>query len=236
MNDLELLAAWRDGDRSAGNKLLARHFDSLYRFFASKVGDDAEDLIQNTLLACVKYIDKVAAASSFRAYLFTIASHQLYAHLRRNAREGQVLDFTVASAVELGLSPSGVAAKRQQDQLLTIALRRLPLELQIVLELGYWEELTAREIATVLELPLGTTKSKIRRAKAHLARELERLGRPTVASGEPSLPRLVDIETIETIETTSSQLEHQSPAPDDDPDVDNLGLWVRQIRDSLAES
>ncbi len=172
-DDLELLRAWHAGDRGAGSQLLRRHFDSLHRFFASKVGDEAEDLIQNTLLACVTYIDKVAAAASFRAYLFTIASNQLYTHLRK--RSGSPIDFTATSAVDLGLTPSAIVATLEADRLLAVALRRLPLELQIVLELGYWEDLSASEIATVLELPLGTAKSKIRKAKQLLAKELERL-------------------------------------------------------------
>lgn len=198
-DDLELLHAWRDGDRDAGNQLLRRHFAALHRFFASKVADDAEDLIQNTLLACVTYVDKLAAAASFKAYLFTIAANQLYAHLRK--REGSPLDFTAVSAVELGLSPSGVVAQREAELRLSVALRRLPLELQIVLELGYWEDLDTREIAEVLGLPHGTAKSKIRKAKQLLARELGR----------------------------AAPLD--APASDDE-----LGRWVRDIRDRLDTS
>ncbi len=198
-DDLELLHAWRDGDRGAGNQLLRRHFAALHRFFASKVADDAEDLIQNTLLACVTYVDKLAAAASFKAYLFTIAANQLYAHLRR--REGSPLDFTAVSAVELGLSPSGVVAQREAELRLSVALRRLPLELQIVLELGYWEDLDTREIAEVLELPHGTAKSKIRKAKQLLALELGR----------------------------AAPLD--APASDDE-----LGRWVRDIRDRLEHA
>jgi RNA polymerase sigma factor (sigma-70 family) len=215
-DDLELLAAWRDGDRGAGDRLLRRHFASLHRFFASKVGDEAEDLIQNTMLACVTYIDKVSKATSFRAYLFTVASNQLYAHLRKHAREGEIIDFTVKSAVELGLSPSAIVAKRQRDQQLSAALRRLPFELQIVLELGYWEGLNAREIADVLELPVGTAKSKIRRAKQLLARELERLTRPPL--GPPARGESED---------------EAEGAQDDQDDQDDLGAWVRTMRDAL---
>jgi RNA polymerase sigma-70 factor (ECF subfamily) len=189
-DDLQLLEAWRDGDRSAGNELLARHFDSLHRFFASKVADEVEDLIQNTLLATVKYIDTVARAASFKAYLFTIASNQLYAHLRGRLRDGEHIDFTMTSAVELGLTPSEVVAKREREQQLSLALRRLPLELQIVLELGYWEELSASEIATVLAVPVGTAKSKIRRAKQLLASELAAVVSRPAAVGEDTLDEL----------------------------------------------
>ncbi|MFO7563861.1 MAG: RNA polymerase sigma factor [Enhygromyxa sp.] len=174
-DDLQLLEAWREGDLGAGNDLLARHFESLHRFFASKVADEVEDLIQNTLLATVKYIDAVARASSFKAYLFTIASNQLYAHLRGKLRNGAHVDFTMRSAIELGLTPSEVVAKREREQQLSLALRKLPLELQIVLELSYWEELSASDIATVLDVPVGTAKSKIRRAKQLLAAELAAL-------------------------------------------------------------
>jgi RNA polymerase sigma factor (sigma-70 family) len=190
-DDLQLLEAWRDGDRSAGNELLARHFESLHRFFASKVADEVEDLIQNTLLATVKYIDAVARASSFKAYLFTIASNQLYAHLRSRLRDGAQIGFTMSSMVELGLTPSEVVAKREREQHLSLALRKLPLELQIVLELGYWEELSASEIATVLDVPIGTAKSKIRRAKQQLAQELASMTARPVGLGEDQLDEWV---------------------------------------------
>ena len=49
--DFELLEAWREGDQRAGKELFARHFDSIYRFFRSKVDDAAEDLTQQTFLA-----------------------------------------------------------------------------------------------------------------------------------------------------------------------------------------
>lgn len=189
-DDLQLLEAWRDGDRSAGSQLLARHFESLHRFFASKVCDEVEDLIQNTLLATVKYIDAVARAASFKAYLFTIASNQLYAHLRGKLRDGEHIDFTMSSAVELGLTPSEVVAKREREQQLALALRRLPLELQIVLELGYWEELSAAEIATVLDVPVGTAKSKIRRAKQLLANELAAIVARPATIGDDTLDEL----------------------------------------------
>ena len=189
-DDLQLLEAWRDGDRSAGNELLARHFESLHRFFASKVADEVEDLIQNTLLATVKYIDAVARAASFKAYLFTIASNQLYAHLRGKLRDGEHIDFTMTSAVELGLTPSEIVAKREREQQLALALRRLPLELQIVLELGYWEELSAMEIATVLAVPVGTAKSKIRRAKQLLANELATTATRPTTVGDDTLDEL----------------------------------------------
>ena len=48
--DLELLQKWSDGDASAGNQLFNRHFDPVCRFFANKVSEDVDDLIQKTFL------------------------------------------------------------------------------------------------------------------------------------------------------------------------------------------
>src|SRR5262245_60999657 len=93
--DLALLNRWRDGDRAAGEALFARHFDGLYRFFEHKTGGDADDLTQRTFLACVRSRDQFRGASSFRTYLFAIARHELYAHLRTLAGN-QRLDFDVS--------------------------------------------------------------------------------------------------------------------------------------------
>lgn len=171
--DLELLANWRAGDRAAGGELLSRHFDSLYRFFANKIPEEAEDLIQATLASCVRYADKLAQASSFRAYLFTIARNELYRCLRKRGPAADI-DFGVSSIVDLAPSPATHAAAAERDRDLLGALRALPVEAQVVLELHYWEDLSASELADVLSLPTGTIKSRLRRAKQLLTQALRR--------------------------------------------------------------
>lgn len=69
---------------------------------------------------------------------------------------------------DLAETPSVIASQREQVQLLHEALRRIPIDSQIVLELYYWEELPASGIGAVLEIPVGTVRSRIRRAKAQL--------------------------------------------------------------------
>ena len=70
--------------------------------------------------------------------------------------------------VTMEVVPSRAVAARQEQQLLLQALRRLPIEMQVALELFYWEELTVAEIAEVLETPVGTVKSRLQRARARL--------------------------------------------------------------------
>ncbi|MEX1364934.1 MAG: RNA polymerase subunit sigma-70, partial [Nannocystaceae bacterium] len=67
MDDFELLDRWRGGDVVAGNELLKRHFDALYRFFTNKLSDHADDLIQATMMACVRGRDSFRKECGFRA-------------------------------------------------------------------------------------------------------------------------------------------------------------------------
>jgi len=76
---------------------------------------------------------------------------------------GKAIDTGVTSVVDLGMSPSGAAAEAQDFVRLRDALRRLPIDVQVALELYYWEDLSGPEMADVLELPEGTVRSRIRR-------------------------------------------------------------------------
>lgn len=171
-DDFELLEAWRAGNSNAGSELLRRYFDNLYRFFSSKIDDEVEDLIQLTLLACVRYQKTLEGVESFRGYLFTVARNELYRHLRRRAKR-DVVDFGDTSVIALGISPTSVVARRQQQQRLVAGLRTLPVELQMLLELHYWEGLSTSELAVVVEAPQGTVKSRLRRARTLLAEALQ---------------------------------------------------------------
>lgn len=164
-DDAALIEAWRGGDAQAADKLLRRHFDSLWRFFRNKADEHADELIQRTMLALLKTPEQFRGEASFRTYLFRIARHELFRFFRDRARREGRIDFEASSAIDLGASPSSVVAKRELDRALLLALRRIPLEHQIMLELHYWEDFSLSQIADILETPLGTAKSRLRRAR-----------------------------------------------------------------------
>lgn len=168
-SDTDLLDAWRGGDVRAGDVLFRRYFAQLSRFFRNKADVGVEDLIQSTFLASVAGRDSFREASSFRTYLFAIARHNLYAHYRRQGRE---IDFVQTSVVDLGASPSGPLTRREEAAALLRALRAIPLEFQIVLELTYWEGMKGPEIAEVLAIPANTVRSRLARARDALRRAL----------------------------------------------------------------
>ncbi len=188
-SDGELLQAWGAGDRAAAEELLARHFEAVVRFFQNKIDRDHDDLIQKTFLGCLESRDRFRGDGSFRAFLFGVARNVLGKHLRQRYREPSALDFGHVSAAELGDSPSLLVAEDQQQELMLHALRRIPLDHQIVLELCYWEGMTAAEVGEMLGVPVGTAKTRLRRAKQLLAAELSDL-QAGITGAEPTETRL----------------------------------------------
>ena len=181
--DFELLAHWRGGDAAAGNRLLRRHFQTVHRFFRNKVDGDIDDLIQRTFLGLVEALPRFQERAQFKTFLLAVARNHLLLFFRERARLKQ-RDAEDVSVHDLGVvdAPSGVIALREEQQLLLIALRRLPLALQITVELFYWEELPIADIAVVLEIAEGTVKSRLGRARAMLREHIEALAQsPTLA-------------------------------------------------------
>lgn len=156
--------SWRAGDRAAGSELFERYFTSVFTFFRSKVEAGADDLTQQTFMRCVQAKDELRGGTEVRAYLFAIARNLLIDHLRRSARRPEAIDIEVTSLADLAPSPSAAVVVREQHRMLLHALRRLPLGLQIILELAYVERLRGPELATALDIPLGTVRSRLRRA------------------------------------------------------------------------
>lgn len=174
IDDGTLLRLWQGGDAAAGERLFERHFEAVARFFRNKSDGSIDDLVQKTFLGCLEGRDRVRGDVGFRPYLFGVARNVLGKHWRTKATRPRAedTDIEAESIVDLGASPTSVYA-RDRDQLRMLnALRRIPLGSQVVLELCYWESMTAADIAGVLQIPLGTAKTRIRRARQLLADRL----------------------------------------------------------------
>lgn len=174
--DAEFLEAWRAGDATAGKALFDRHFDALYRYFRNKVGDGVDDLVQETFLACLTG-PPFRGDASFRTYLFAIARNALFAHVKKLGRARADVEIGELSIADLGPSPSSVVGHRREERLLLEALRGIPLDLQIALELYYWEDLDGPDLARALDLPEGTVRSRLRRARTALEKRLSTLAK-----------------------------------------------------------
>lgn len=188
MSDVaELFMRWQNGDRQAGDALLRACFAPLYRFFRNKVAGEVEDLIQRTLLSCVESRQTLRDPEQFQAFLFRVARNRLYDRLRSELHLPDQVAPSECSLHELGASPSSVVARDERQQLVAEALRRIPLDYQIALELSYWEGMKAPRIAEVLGLNPNTVRTRITRARAALKEQLGQLGAPAPEGEESPL-------------------------------------------------
>jgi RNA polymerase sigma-70 factor (ECF subfamily) len=196
--DVALLDAWRDGDDRAGERLFDRHADAVARFFENKVRDGAEDLTQATFLRLIEVRERIRVGIAFRAFVIGIARNVLREHLREPGR-GRQVDPEVDCMAELAPGPSTLIGAREEHRLLIEALRRLPIESQILLELCYWEQLNSQEMAAVLEVPASTIRTRLTRARAQLADRMAQLA----ASPE------VLASTLQGLDTWAAELQGQ---------------------------
>jgi RNA polymerase sigma factor (sigma-70 family) len=182
-SDGELLTAWQGGDRAAGGELIDRYFEPVRRFFENKVADGIEDLIQQTFLALVDRRDHIRDPEAFRGYLFAAARSKLYKYIGARMRSPGVPDFEVSSIGDAGISPSGIIGAREDERLLLAALRMIPVDLQIAIELYYFQRVRGRALEIALDVPPGTVRSRLRRGLEMLRRRIDEL------AGSPELQR-----------------------------------------------
>ena len=182
------------GDRAAGQELFSRYYEAVSRFFVNKVGDASADLIQKTFLACLEGAGQFRGEGSFRSYVFAIAYRQLCRHYRDS--RGNRVDLMTISTCDLDPSLSGIIVEREELRLFMAGLRTISFELQVVLELFYWEQCAVAEIAVALDIPMGTVKSRLRRGREQLRAAVERL------AAQPGLAA----QTIDGLETWAREV------------------------------
>lgn len=174
-SDDELVRRWQAGDRAAARAFIERHHDAVVRFFFNKTGAASQqDLVQQTFLAFTSGLARLDGTSNVRAYLFGTAYRLLCKHYEaeRLARERAADEPAPPPTMT---SPSREIARREELRLLLRALRRIPLDYQVPLELHYWERMSTHEMSEALGLPQGTIKSRLRRGRELLAEAMSTL-------------------------------------------------------------
>lgn len=182
-SDEELLTAFRQGRRDAFGALVRRYERELYGYLRRYLGDDhlADDVFQNTFLQVYIKADQYETGRPVRPWLYTIATHQAVDAMRRHGRHPAVsLDQTVRetgegevrSLLELleagGGGPVDQAQGEERRLIVRAAVEQLPDFLRQVVVLAYYQGLKYRDIADVLEIPVGTVKSRLHAALVRL--------------------------------------------------------------------
>lgn len=162
------------GERDAFDELIARYHQPLWRYVRRLTGQDdaAQEVTQDVWLRVIRGIGRLRDAARLRAWLFGIARRALMDRLREQyARQVEV-------DADLEGIPGGADWGVPDDQLETMEreLARLPLVEREVLTLFYLDELSLADVAGVLDVPVGTVKSRLFRARQMLRRELTARG------------------------------------------------------------
>jgi len=148
--DANLLKAWRQGDLEAGELLFERYYAAVVRFFGNKVVGDPADLIQEAFEECIRSRDRVRESDNFRSFLFGVAYNVLRRYYERLRRHDARFEPSSVSVADMCAGPVTMVATRDEHRQLLEALRRIPMDLQVVLELFYWEDMTSAQIAEAL--------------------------------------------------------------------------------------
>lgn len=171
-DDGELLIAWRAGEKVAGSELVRRRMPEMIRFFRNKVAAEADiaDLVNQTFLGCVGGKDEFRGDTSFRRFVYAIANNVLFAYIRRRDKHArEQLDFATVCVSDVApQSASSIITGRREAQALVAALREIPIEDQVVVELMYFEGMTGAQIGEALDLPEGTVRGRLRRGLERL--------------------------------------------------------------------
>jgi len=180
--DEELLAEHLAGSPGAFEVLVARYADDLYTFFVRFVGNTAaaDDLVQETLLQVHLAADSFDPARPFKPWVYTVAANKARDYLRsRGRRPEQSLDAVSADSEapppSALVQAESVSAPEQMDaesltRLVRALIARMPEHLRLILILGYYQRLPYAEIAEILDIPVGTVKSRLHSAVEHFAR------------------------------------------------------------------
>ena len=168
----DLVIRARNGDREAFSQLAAASFDQLFRTARLILRDDdlAADAVQDALLSAWVHIRAVRQPERFDAWLRRLLVHACYRESRRAGRR-RIMEIKVTP---LGSPATGdlQGATAMRDQL-ERGLARLTIDQRAVLVVHHWLGLPDLDAAVVLDIPLGTFKSRLNRATTALRAVLE---------------------------------------------------------------
>lgn len=183
-NDFNVVSRAKEGDQKAYAELMQRYKDSIY-FMALKMvnnKDDAMDLTVETFAKAFENLEKYKPDFAFSTWLFRIATNNCIDFIRKKRlnvislntltdQDGEERQFEVRSDSP---NPEESSIKKQENEKLKNIVDQLPSRYRTLITLRYFEEQSYEEIAQQLDLPLGTVKAQLFRARDLLANIMNR--------------------------------------------------------------
>ncbi len=162
---------------------LLPHADALYNFayHLTYNEDDANDLVQETFMKAFRFINSFDSGTNAKAWLFKILKNGFINEYRRKKKEPSKVDYEdIIAYQDADEDKGGVAFDLREDIFdgmmgdeITIALNSLPIDFKTVILLCDIEGFTYEEIAKIIDIPIGTVRSRLHRARNMLKESLK---------------------------------------------------------------
>ena len=171
-SDEQLMARFQKGDENAYIELVNRYRDRLLNFVYNYIGDFeiSEDIVQDTMVKLYQKKHYYREIAKFSTWLYTIAKNLANTEFRKK----KLRKITLLSQI----AQPGTDQEIQSDitnRIIRKAIDELPEKFKTVILLRDIQELPYEEISSIIEVPIGTVKSRINRARLQLQVELKHL-------------------------------------------------------------
>jgi len=181
MEIAELLQRCRRGDQLAWEALVRQYQSRVYglAWHYMRNQEEARDVAQEAFVRIYTKLSSFKESEAFLPWLLRLTHNVCIDHIRRAKARPPASDLPVGEGPELpdsGMSPEGHAMASSRQRLLYRALDRLSAPYREMILLKDIQGLQLEEIASMLDLPLGTVKSRSNRARLELARAVTRMG------------------------------------------------------------
>lgn len=176
LTDQQLVVLAQDGDAAAFEMLFNRYQDGVHKLYLNRTGgnrDDTEDLLQDTFIKVFLNLDKYDGSYTFGQWIYTIARNTFIDFVRKRRD-----DVAIEPAPGLGgayVNPASHEAtpeerfiNRQRGAQLSMHMEKMTPRYRELIELRFFREFSYEEIASELDIPLGTVKTQIHRARERL--------------------------------------------------------------------
>ncbi len=158
------------------------HFDALYHFALRMTGDpdEADDLVQETMLKAFRFFDKFEKGTNCKAWLFRILKNTFINEYRRVSKEPNKVDYEDVQNFYENIKATEVKSQHYEedafskllDDDISSAISELPEDFRTVIILSDIEGFTYEEIADFIDCPIGTVRSRLHRARKMLYTKL----------------------------------------------------------------
>lgn len=178
--DAYLVEATLAGNRQAFGELVERYQDRLFNVLARVLGsrDDAGEVLQDAFVQAYSKLESFRGKSQFYTWMYRVALNMACSHRRRHARRhdeqsiDRIRELSGAEPVDTSLQPEQTAFRVEQAEIVQAALLEISEEHRQILVLREMEDRSYEEIAEILELPVGTVRSRLFRARLQLKEKL----------------------------------------------------------------